>query len=407
VYDPATRRWTGTGSLRQARGAGHTATLLADGRVLVAGGQCDGTCWQHGSATARAEVYDPRRGSWTEVAPMSAARYLHTATLLADGRVLVAGGYGGQPWGTADLFDPATGAWSPAGPMVAARDRHAAVRLRDGRVLLGGGECNPACPAVATASAEIYNPATNSFSATAPMRLPRMGHAFHLLSTGRVLNVGGWTPSTGATERTELYRPDPGTWSAAAPMMLRRSGSTSVVTRAGRVLVVGGSGNNGESPRTAESYDAVGNRWRSAGSLLSARDDFAVAALGDGGVLVAGGSTGCFPNCMVSGTERYDGTTEVGVPYPPTGLLANNGDRSITFSWKPPSKAGSGPVTGYTVRVTSSKGQVVLVTAGAADTKVVVSGLTNGVRYSAMVRAENQSGSSFWSRGTSAVPAPG
>jgi hypothetical protein len=397
VFDPSTGRWTATGSLRQARGAGHTATLLPDGRVLLVGGQCD-NCWQTGSATNRAEVYDPVRGTFTEVVPMSVARYRHTATLLADGRVLVAGGYGGQGWASAEVFDPARGTWSSTGPMVAARDLHAAVRLRDGRVLLSGGECTPSCSEVASASAEIYDPATNRFTATTPMRIPRMQHTLHLLPNGKVLNVGGWTPSTGGTEKTELYRVDKATWSSGPPTMLRRFGP-SILTRSGRVLIVAGD--------SAESYDAAANQWRYAGTLRTNRNDLALANLPDGGVVAVAGSIGCFPNCMAPNAERYDGTTEAAVPYPPTGLLANNGDRSITFSWKRPARTGAGSITGYTLRITPKGGTPFLVTAGAADTKVTVRGLKNGLRYGAVVAAVNRAGQSFWSRSVSATPAPG
>jgi Fibronectin type III domain/Kelch motif/Galactose oxidase, central domain len=398
VFDPSSGRWTATGSLRQARGADHTATLLADGRVLVVGGQCD-NCWQTGSATNRAEIYDPARGTFTEVAPMSVARYRHSATLLADGRVLVVGGYGGQAWATAEVFDPARGIWSPTAPMAVSRHLHAAVRLPDGRVLVSGGWCDPSCPEVAMASAEIYDPATNRFTATAPMRMPRMQHTLHLLPNGKVLNVGGWTPSTGGTEKTELYRIDRGTWSAGPPTMLRRFGP-SILTRSGRVLIVAGD--------SAESYDAAANQWRYAGTLRTTRSDFALAHLPDGGVLTVAGAVGCFPNCMAPNAERYDGTTEAAVPYPPTGLLANNGNKSITFSWKRPTRTGGHSVTGYMLRITPAKGgEPFFVKAGKDKTKVTVRGLTNGVRYSAVVAAVNQAGQSFWSRSVSATPAPG
>ena len=397
VFDPATGRWMATGSLRQSRGADHTATLLRDGRVLVVGGQCD-NCWQTGSATNRAEVYDPVRGTFTEVAPMSVARYRHTATLLADGRVLVAGGWGGQGWASAEVFDPVRGTWSATGPMVTSRHLHASVLLRNGRVLLSGGWCDPSCEGVAMASAEIYDPATNRFTATTPMRIPRMQHRLHLLPNGKILNVGGWTPSTGGTQKTELYRVDTATWSSGPPTMLRRFGPSILTTR-GRVLIVAGG--------SAESYDAAANQWRHAGTLQTNRTDFALANLGDGGVVAVAGNVGCFPNCMAPNAERYDGITEAGVPYPPTGLLANNGDRAITFSWKPPTRTGAGAITGYVLKVTPRGGAPFLVTVGADQTKVTVRSLKNGLRYSAVVAAVNPAGQSFWSRSVSATPAPG
>src|SRR5207244_3007336 len=108
-------------------------------------------------------------------------------------------GYGGAVWSSAEIYDPDLGTWSATGPMLAPRTRHAAALLRNGRVLVGGGECDSSCPSLAVASAELFDPRTNTFSATSPMRLPRMFHAFVALPDGSVLVAGGWTPATGGT----------------------------------------------------------------------------------------------------------------------------------------------------------------------------------------------------------------
>jgi hypothetical protein len=132
--------WTATGSLLEAR-ANHTATLLSDGRVLVAGGGGSGLS----ALLATAELYDPASGSWTATGSMNGVRILHTATLLADGRVLVAGGADGigetsvDALATAELYDPDSGSWTATGTMIEARAHHTATLLPDGKVLLAGG----------------------------------------------------------------------------------------------------------------------------------------------------------------------------------------------------------------------------------------------------------------------------
>jgi len=128
----------------------HTATLLPDGKVLVAGGAGIGT---YNSA----ELFDPLTGSWSNTAPMSVIRLYHTATLLRDGRVLVAGGWN-SPMGAlseSELYDPATGTWSVVGSMTVPRENHTATLLADGMVLSAGGSSTNDV----TSSAELFVPA--------------------------------------------------------------------------------------------------------------------------------------------------------------------------------------------------------------------------------------------------------
>jgi hypothetical protein len=157
LYDPASGISTATADLATARG-GSTATLLPDGRVLIVGG---------GNSTgivASAELYDPTRGTFTPTGDLAAARYTQTATLLSDGRVLVAGGFdgrrsvgGGYASGllaSAELYDPKAGVFTPTADLAAARHAHTATLLSDGRVLVAGGIGGPTGSALA--SAEIY-----------------------------------------------------------------------------------------------------------------------------------------------------------------------------------------------------------------------------------------------------------
>jgi hypothetical protein len=204
LFDPATGKFTRTGSMRQAR-AGATATTLPDGRVLIPGGSSCGTPQSGTAATyATAEIYDPASGRFTPAGDMSAPRWSHTATLLADGRVLLAGGfsYSSGYKASADIFDPKTNTFTAAGPMSVARAYHVAALLPDGRVLVAGGE-NDESPIEGMASAEVFDPATGTFIAAGSMHSPRSSFTATLLANGEVLIIGG-----NALERScELYRP--------------------------------------------------------------------------------------------------------------------------------------------------------------------------------------------------------
>jgi hypothetical protein len=180
LYDPLIGEWTRTASMAGER-AGHTATLLRDGRVLVAGGShCRRGCSGR-PQLASAELYNPASGQWQVTAPMHAHRSEQSASLLADGRVLVTGGNGWDRGDTpspsftprtlrsAEVFDPVTGAWTAVAPMLRTRWGHASFTLADGRVLVIGGNSHEdygdqccALSASTNLSGEIYDPTTNS-----------------------------------------------------------------------------------------------------------------------------------------------------------------------------------------------------------------------------------------------------
>jgi hypothetical protein len=182
VYDPSQGQWSAAAPMNVAR-VGATATTLASGQVLVAGG-----------GTETAELYDAATDSWTLTGSMRASRRSHTATLLASGRVLVAGGCDGEPCRLTEQYDPVRGRWLPSPSLVRPMVRQSASVLADGRVLAAGGTwfCDPQFGFCSTTNhAELYSPAANRWARTGRMIIPRERHTSTLLPGGRVLVTGG------------------------------------------------------------------------------------------------------------------------------------------------------------------------------------------------------------------------
>jgi Kelch motif/Galactose oxidase, central domain len=212
-----------------------TATLLLNGKVLVAGGGAAN------HATASAELYDPASGTWSPTGAMATARFSHTATLLPSGKVLVAGGLdNGNVIASSELYDPATGTWSTTGSMGNARLYHTATLLLNGKVLVAGGlTLSAGSGFTLTGSAELYDPASGTWSVTASMAYPRYVATATLLQSGvqngKVVMVGGgFLPP-------ELYDPAASTWSAAGTMTSPTYSHTATVLQSGQLLVAGGS----------------------------------------------------------------------------------------------------------------------------------------------------------------------
>jgi N-acetylneuraminic acid mutarotase len=299
-YDPAAATWSTRPSMVIPR-LGHTATTLADGRVLVSGGTGGA-----GLTFASAELYDPVGDAWALTATMSSARTLHTATLLPDGRVLVCGGFGqrsgslpsvpastDQTLATAEIYDPRTGLWSSVPSMVAARADHRAAMVpassnagsAGGGVLVAGGQNGGS----ALVAAELYDPVANSWSSVGSMASAREAHALCVLSDGRVLAAGGTSAGVVLTS-CEVFTPAAGTWRPAAAMTGGRANHTASPISGDQVLVAGGY-SQGQPLSSAELYDAARDTWRAARSLNEGRAAHSGCVLDDGSVLVAGGTS--------------------------------------------------------------------------------------------------------------------
>ncbi|AKJ01012.1 Branched-chain amino acid ABC transporter, amino acid-binding protein [Archangium gephyra] len=269
--------WILTGSMALPRML-HTATKLDDGRVLVAGG-----------FNTTSELYNPETKTWSATGNTLGAHRGHTATKLEDGRVLIAGG-GVCPItsATAELYVPALGKWKPAGILNTQRYHHTAVLLPDGKVLVAGGRAGE-FDGDTLASAELYDPATNTWSYTGSLNTARAFHTMTLLPNGKVLVTGGHDASDGFISSAELYDPATGTWTAMAAMGTGRASHTATLLPNGKVLVAGGSGLDVALSASAELFDPATDSWSATGSMLSPRRFHTATLLPDGRVLVAGG----------------------------------------------------------------------------------------------------------------------
>ena len=223
-----------TGSLNTARQQ-HTATLLNNGMVLIAGGT--------GSSAflASAELYNPGTGTFTLTGSLNSARFAHTATLLNNGMVLIAGGLVSTGSSTsAELYNPTTGIFTPTGSLNNAREAHTATLLNNGMVLVAGG----IVPSGSSTSAELYNPATGTFTPTGGLNTARWYHTATLLNNGMVLMAGGMD-SSGLLASAELYDPTAATFTPTGSLNTARWNHTATLVNNGMVLIAGGGGSGG------------------------------------------------------------------------------------------------------------------------------------------------------------------
>jgi hypothetical protein len=301
-----TNEWHPGGSMAALREF-HTATLLQNGLVVVAGGLDPLNGFSHASA----ELYDQGANTWSAAGSLATSRYSHTATLLSSGKVLVAGGQNLEAASvspavviaSAEIYDPAGNSWSSVASMSTARAEHTSTLLSNGQVLVAGGESGSA------ANAELYDPVANTWSPTGSMVTPRFAHTATLLSNGKVLVAGGVASTGGiAVASAELYDPVANTWSAAGSMADARADFSATLLPNGNVLVAGGAG------PSAEIYDPIANTWSAAANMPTAFAYDTAILLSNGTVLVAGGVT-----TPLGSAELYDPVANI---WSPAGSMA-------------------------------------------------------------------------------------
>ena len=302
----------------------HTATLLPNGKVLITGGR-DAV-----GSLLSAELYDPATGTFSATGSMSTARRFHTATLLPNGKVLVVGGTNGTDLSSAEIYDPAAGTFSATGSMSSARSGHIAILLPNGKVLMAGGYSG----STYNSSAELYDPAAGTFAATGSMSVGRGQCSATLLPNGKVLVAGGDSTGATITASADLYDPAAGTFSATGPMGVARFRQSATLLPNGKVLIAGGA-NSGGTLSSAELYDPAAGTFSATGSMGGIRQGPMAVLLPNGKVLVTGGANA---SAGLSSSELYDpaaGTFSAGSSMSdfrssPTATLLPNGKVLVT-----------------------------------------------------------------------------
>jgi hypothetical protein len=304
LFDPSKNAFAAASSMKDAR-EDHTATVLPGGKIFVVGGE-----GASGRALSSAELYDPMSGKFSAVASkMDTARAEHTATLIsgcncpADGKILIAGGRSatgslGVTLRSAELYDPATGKFTATAAMKATRARHSATLIASGplagNVLIAGGTSDESGGDVATA--ELYDPATGQFGSTGRMSTPRENHSATWLSpsvvsgplAGNVLVAGG-ADASAPTDSAEVFNPQTAAFSPVGAMTTVRTLQAAVLLANGKVLIAGGQSSDTDFLQSAELFDPAHATFAATGSMQNLHAGATATVLENGDALIAGG----------------------------------------------------------------------------------------------------------------------
>lgn len=339
LFDPTNNSISPAAAMSVKRWS-HTATTLADGRVLVAGGRTGVSAAVppthpfFGVVLDTAELYDPATDSWSPTGSLNVARRSHTQTLLNDGRVLICGGgdnvsTGSQmPIASCETYDAATGTFTVVGNMTTPRSAHSVNLLDDGTVLIAGGS-NGTGTSAPTTQAEIFDPVTNTFTAVGPMNFPHLAQNGAKMRDGRVMLAASYYGPGGITDESEIYDPVTQTFTIADPLFKQRIDIGGQPLLDGTVLVAGGvaTGSFGAIfHSSSEVYDPGTGQWSLSGIMADGRDEFSGALLNDGRVLVAGGFTRDPSSRLLDSVEIYS----PGLTQQIAGLLNVVGDTPLS-----------------------------------------------------------------------------
>lgn len=315
--------WSPAADLNQAR-QGHTATLLPDGKVLIAGGKDSA-----GQPVAALQLFDPATGSFTALFPMSRPRSQHTATLLKDGRVLIAGGTDGQgALPGLEIYDPGTQTVSLVGAtLLTPRQRHSAILLYDSRVLIVGGSNSSGV----LNSVELFNPADGTIAPAAALNIARTLASAARLLNGTVLVAGGQNPQNQDLNSVEVYDPKKNTFTLLTALMnTPRSGHLGLrLLNNGKILLAGGT-TAGQLVPTVEVYDPVTGTFWQVGSPDTARNLFGANFFAEPytGILMASGGTDSTQNTLRSSEFFLYPTVRSDKPdYQPGDVVTLMGER--------------------------------------------------------------------------------
>ena len=315
LYDPITLTFTVARNARCANGWGSRATLLADGRVLITGGQSEPRC---------AEIYDSETDAFSRVGDLNADHWQHGATLLSDGRVLVVGGLEGVDGGEmthamVEIYDPVTETFSVTGSLNTDRKQPTVTSLPSGQALITGGHqySSPFIygsdwPGVCVASPELYDPSSGNFSVISVIGgvLSACGHSATLLNSGKVL-------LTSNAREAWLFNPVTGTFDTAGTMTTGRGFATASLLPNGQVLITGGWSTFPLFLATAELYDPVAGTFTATDDMSQTRQEHTATLLSNGYVLVAGGQTLLTTSTGESAGQKNVTSAEIWIPSEP------------------------------------------------------------------------------------------